>query len=63
MKARDCGDRRDSRFNIVHAGKLQMASGNDMKAHGSTYEGFIAMVKWAIPVIAVIVVVVILLIS
>ena len=40
-----------------------MATGNDMKAHGATYEGFIGLIKWSIPVIAVIAVIVILLIS
>ncbi|MBA4162460.1 MAG: aa3-type cytochrome c oxidase subunit IV [Novosphingobium sp.] len=25
-----------------------MAGGNDMKAHNSTYEGFIGLVKWGI---------------
>lgn len=40
-----------------------MATGNDMKAHGATYEGFIGLLKWSIPVIAVIALVVVLLIS
>jgi hypothetical protein len=40
-----------------------MASGNDLKAHGATYEGFISLVKWAVPVIAIIVLVVVLIIS
>ncbi|MET0180472.1 MAG: aa3-type cytochrome c oxidase subunit IV [Novosphingobium sp.] len=40
-----------------------MATGNDMKAHGATYESFIGLVKWSIPVIAVIVVVVVLVIA
>lgn len=38
-----------------------MASGNDMQAHNATYEGFIDLIKWAIPVIALIVIVVVLL--
>lgn len=29
-----------------------MATGNDMKAHGSTYDAFIGMLKWSVPVIA-----------
>ena len=40
-----------------------MASGNDMKAHGSTYDGFIGLVKWTIPVVALITALVIFLIS
>ena len=40
-----------------------MATGNDMKAHGATYEGFIGLVKWTIPVVAVITIIVVLIIS
>jgi hypothetical protein len=40
-----------------------MASGNDMKAAEKTYTGFIGLIKVAIPIIAVIVIVVVLLIS
>jgi hypothetical protein len=40
-----------------------MASGNDMKAHGSTYESFIGMLKWSVPLIAVITFVVVLIIA
>jgi hypothetical protein len=40
-----------------------MASGNDMKAAESTYSGFIGLIKWTIPVVAIIVAVVITLIS
>ena len=36
-----------------------MASGNDMKAHASTYDAFIGMLKWALPLIAVVVVLII----
>ena len=31
-----------------------MASGNDMKAHGATYTGFIGLIKWTIPIVALI---------
>ncbi len=31
-----------------------MASGNDMKAHSATYEGFIGMLYWSVPLVAVI---------
>jgi hypothetical protein len=40
-----------------------MASGNDMKAAERTYTGFIGLIKWSIPVLAIIVAIVILLIS
>lgn len=40
-----------------------MASGNDMKAHEGTYEGFMTLLKFSIPVLVVITVVVIALIS
>jgi len=31
-----------------------MASGNDMKFHNSTYAGFLGMLKWSVPLIAII---------
>ena len=40
-----------------------MASGNDMKAHSSTYAGFIAKLKWMVPLLAIITLVVILIIA
>jgi len=44
-------------------GNSLMASGNEMKAHNATYEGFINMVKYATPAVALIAVVVVFLIS
>ena len=38
-------------------------SGNDLKAHEQTYGGFISLLKWTLPVIVLITLVVILLIS
>ncbi len=40
-----------------------MASGNDMKAHEGTYAGFMNLIKYSIPVLVVITIVVIKLIS
>ena len=40
-----------------------MASGNDMKAHGSTYESFIGLLKWVLPVVAIIAITVIFIIA
>ena len=40
-----------------------MASGNDMKAHASTYDSFIANLKWSVPLIALIASIVVLLIA
>jgi hypothetical protein len=40
-----------------------MASGNDMKAHNSTYEGFIGLVKWGIIATTVITVFVVFMIT
>jgi hypothetical protein len=40
-----------------------MASGNDMKAHASTYESFIALLKWTVPLTAIIALVVVLIIA
>lgn len=40
-----------------------MATGNDMKAHNSTYVSFLGMLKWSLPLIAVVTAVVIALIA
>lgn len=40
-----------------------MASGNDMKAHTSTYDSFIGTLKWSVPMVALIAAFVIWLIS
>lgn len=40
-----------------------MASGNDMKAAEKTYDGFIGLLKWSVPVIALITLVVVSLIA
>lgn len=40
-----------------------MAPADDMKAHQGTYSSFIGLLKWAVPVIAVITLFVIFLIS
>jgi hypothetical protein len=40
-----------------------MAGGNDMKFHSSTYEGFLGLLKWTVPIIAVITFVVVILIA
>lgn len=40
-----------------------MAAGNDMKAHTSTYGSFITLLRWSVPILAVIALAVILLIS
>lgn len=40
-----------------------MESANDMKAHKKTYGSFIGMLKWTIPLLAVITAVVVILIS
>jgi hypothetical protein len=40
-----------------------MDSAHEMKAHEKTYGGFIGLIKWTLPVIALIVIVVVLLIA
>lgn len=40
-----------------------MATGNDYKAHGATYNAFIAMLKWSVPLIAIITLVIVLIIA
>lgn len=40
-----------------------MASGNDMQAHQKTYDGFMSLLKWSMPPIALIAIFVIIQIS
>ena len=40
-----------------------MASGNDMKAANATYGSFINLLKWSVPAIAIIALIVVFLIS
>ena len=40
-----------------------MESANDMKAHSKTYSSFIGMLKWTVPLLAVITLIVVILIS
>ena len=40
-----------------------MASGNDMKAHASTYEGFTTLLKWTVPLTAITALIVVLIIA
>ena len=40
-----------------------MQSGNDMKAHGATYDAFIGLLKWTVPITAIIAFVVVLIIA
>lgn len=47
----------------MNEGFRVMASGNDMKAAEKTYEGFIAMLKWSTPAIAIIALLVVVLIA
>lgn len=49
--------------NLGKYGDRRMASGNDMKAHASTYGAFIGLLKWSVPLIAIIAVVVVLVIA
>lgn len=40
-----------------------MASANDMKAAEKTYSGFITMLKWSVPIIAITTLIVVILIA
>jgi hypothetical protein len=40
-----------------------MAGGNDMKFHNATYDGFLGLLKWVVPILAVIAFAVIVLIA
>lgn len=42
---------------------MEMTSANDMKAAKATYDSFIGLIKWSVPVIAVIVAFVVLVIQ
>jgi hypothetical protein len=36
-----------------------MATGNDMKAHKGTYGGFITLLKWSVPFLAILTLIII----
>jgi hypothetical protein len=40
-----------------------MQSANDMKAHEKTYDGFIGLLKWSVPLVAVLTLLIIFVIS
>lgn len=40
-----------------------MATGNDMKAHQGTYGGFITLLKWSVPFLAILTLLIIVLIA
>lgn len=40
-----------------------MATGNDMKSHGATYDAFIALLKWSVPIVAIIAIIVVFIIA
>lgn len=40
-----------------------MQSANDMKAHEKTYGGFIGLLKWSVPLIAVLTLLIVIVIS
>ena len=47
----------------TNGASAKMDSANEMKAHEKTYGGFIGLIKWTVPVVVVITIVVILLIA
>ena len=40
-----------------------MESANDMKAHSKTYSSFIGMLKWSVPLLAIITLIIVILIA
>ncbi|MFM5893624.1 MAG: aa3-type cytochrome c oxidase subunit IV [Novosphingobium sp.] len=54
MRGRKEGDREAGETAIHRQGLLPMASGNDQKAHESTYTGFIGLVKFTMVAVALI---------
>lgn len=61
LSARHARDR--SALTETYAGNESMETANDMKAHGRTYDSFIGLLKWSVPLIAVITAVVVVLIG
>jgi Bacterial aa3 type cytochrome c oxidase subunit IV len=46
-----------------HLRESMMATGNDMKFHNATYDRFLGLLKWSVPIIAVIAFTVVVLIA
>jgi hypothetical protein len=64
LSLRGCGYRAAAYPSIRAQGSpAAMASANDMKAAEKTYGGFITLLKWSVPFIAVLVLLVILIIA
>jgi hypothetical protein len=40
-----------------------MATGNDMKAHKGTYGGFVTLLKWSVPILALLALLIVILIA
>jgi hypothetical protein len=40
-----------------------MATGNDMKAHKGTYGGFVTLLKWSVPILALLTLLIVILIA
>lgn len=40
-----------------------MATGNDMKAHQGTYGGFISLLKWSVPITAILTLIIVIAIA
>jgi hypothetical protein len=40
-----------------------MATGNDMKAHKGTYGGFVTLLKWSVPLLAILTLLIVILIA
>ena len=40
-----------------------MVAGNDMKAHEGTYGGFVTLLKWSVPFLAILTLLIVILIS
>jgi hypothetical protein len=56
-------DRTRANQTIYQGQAHAMATGNDIKAHEGTYGSFITLLKWSVPIIAVIALIIVILIS
>jgi len=57
------GDRAGSEDGRKKGSNRSMDSANDMKAHQQTYGGFTSLLKWSVPLLAILTLLIILIIS
>jgi hypothetical protein len=53
----------NARYKAKKGSNRSMESANDIKKHEKTYGGFVGLLKWSVPLVAVIVLLVVILIA